>query len=146
MFQKPKFNKMKKTIFFLLLAVIILTSCEPKQKGSVKGELCYPSDYIPSLKVILKNKESGKTFTLITNDDDKTFEIKNIPIGHYVAYAYKTEDKTRDYGGGFTEAVPCSLTIDCKDHSLIEFEVKPNETKDGIRICDWYGAILPKDN
>lgn len=49
-------------------------------------------------------------------------------------------------GGGFTAAVPCGLTVNCKDHSLIQIEVKNGESEDSIKISDWYGAILPKVN
>ena len=110
------------------------------QTGTVKGELCYPSEGNPSLRVLLRNIEKGNEITLITKNGQNTFEFKNVPTGHYSAYAYNDE---LGNGGGYTPAVACGLTIACKDHKLIEFEVKTGETTEKIKICDWYGAILP---
>lgn len=133
---------MKKVTTLFFAAVVLFLSCNSNKPGTVKGELCYPSEYIPALNITLKNTATGKIYNLTTNLNDKNFEIKDLPEGKYIAYAYSTE--MPDYGGGYTQAVPCGLTVACTNHELIEFEVKSGETTENIKICDWYGAVLPE--
>jgi len=142
---------MKNIFGLLFFATILLISCSIKT-GTVKGTLCYPSDYIPAMNVYLKNNESSSIYKVTIKEDQKTFEFNEIPEGNYVAYAYTIEETVTDVNknsskgsGGFTHAVPCGLTVDCNDHKLIEFKVIRGETTDSISICDWYGAIVPTE-
>lgn len=142
---------MKKLIGFLLLSIILLTSCGVN-KGIVKGSLCYPSDYIPEMNVYLKNVDNNKIYLADIKEGQKTFRFKKIISGNYVAYAYtkeqvamKLDGNSLKASGGFTKAVDCGLTVNCNDHSLIKFEVKKGKTINSISICDWYGAIVPKE-
>ncbi|MBP8793496.1 MAG: hypothetical protein KBE41_02530 [Lutibacter sp.] len=134
---------MKNSITFLFLSAILLTSCS-STTGTVKGTVCYPSDYIPAMTVYVKNKETGKINSLNIRENQKTFKFKKIPEGNYVAFAYTVQEVLVDNNnksiianGGFTQAVPCGLTVDCKDHSLITFSVKKGNTINNIQICDW---------
>lgn len=119
------------------------TELEPsEQSGTVICNLCYPSDagWVPALKVFLKNVETGDERSLITKDGEEMCEFENVPDGKYVAYAYNEEYAI---GGGFTPAVACGLEVTCTDHKLINFNVEKGGTSESIKICDWYGAILP---
>ncbi len=102
----------------------------------LNGKLCYPSDYIPSMVVYLKEINTNQTYTLATKQNQKQFSFANIPLGNYFAYAY-TVDKAH---GGYTNAVPCGLSYECQDHSLINIELKGQPFHDTISICDWYGS------
>lgn len=139
---------MKNLITFLFLASILLTSCS-STTGTVKGTVCYPSDYIPAMKVYLKNKETGKIFTLDIKENQKPFKFRKIPEGNYIAFAYTIQkvsldnnNKSTIASGGYTYAVPCGLNIDCNDHSLLIFKVKNGNTTKNIQICDWLGTML----
>ncbi|MCM2302932.1 MAG: hypothetical protein NDI80_09945 [Flavobacteriaceae bacterium] len=142
---------MKNIVGLLIAILILLTSCGTTT-GTVKGTLCYPSDYIPAMNVYLKNNENGKTYSLLIKENQQTFKFKKILEGKYSAYAYTISEINTDFNnqtskasGGYTQAVPCGLTVNCNNHSLINFNVKKGKTTKAIQICDWYGAMVPKE-
>jgi hypothetical protein len=141
---------MKQVGIFLLVACA-LASCA-STTGVVQGKLCFPSEYVPAMNVYLKTTGSEKVYKLVSKDNQQTFKFKKIPEGNYVAFAYTVEATSLDLNnkkskasGGFTHFVPCGLTVECKDHSLISFKVNKGKTTDAISICDWYGAIVPAE-
>ena len=142
---------MKNIVGLLFSALILLTSCG-STSGTVKGALCYPSDYIPAMNVYLKNKETNKTYSLVIKEKQKTFKFKKILEGNYVAFAHTMEETNIDFNnksskasGGYTHAVPCGLTVNCNNHTLINFKVNNGKTTKAVDICDWYGVIVPKE-
>ena len=144
----PEIKKMKNTFRFLSIA-FALTSCA-STTGVVQGKLCFPSEYVPAMNVYLKASGSTTVYKLVSKENQQTFTFKKIPEGSYVAFAYTTEatmldlnNKKSKGSGGYTRFVPCGLSIDCKDHTLISFKVTKGKTTDAISICDWYGAIVP---
>ena len=143
-------SNMKNT-FRLSFIAFTLTSCATAT-GVVQGKLCFPSEYIPSMSVYLKATGSNSVYKLVSKENQQTFTFKKIPEGNYVAFAYTTEatqldlnNKKSKASGGFTRFVPCGLSIDCKDHTLISFKVNKGKTTNAISICDWYGAIVPAE-
>jgi len=132
----------------MILSSILLTSCS-STSGTVKGTVCYPAEYIPAMIVYLKNKETGKIYSLNIEENQKPYKFKKIPAGNYMAFAYTVlevsadeNNKTAIANGGYTHAVPCGLTVECKDHSLLIFKVENGKTTKNIQICDWFGAIM----
>ncbi len=132
----------------MFLSSILFTSCS-STTGNIKGTVCYPSEYIPATIVYLKNKETNKIYSLDIEENQKHFKFKKIPAGNYIAFAYTVQEvstdvnnKTSIANGGYTYAVPCGLTVDCKDHSLLIFKVENGKTTKKIQICDWFGAIM----
>ena len=141
---------MKNTLTFLFFA-LVLTSCV-STTGVVQGTLCFPSEYIPAMNVYLKAAGSNTVYKLVSKENQRTFAFKKIPEGSYVAFAYTFEETSVDLNnkkskasGGFTRFVPCGLSVNCKDHTLIDFKVKKGKTTNAISICDWYGAIVPAE-
>ena len=139
---------MKNLLVLLFLSSILLTSCS-STSGTVKGTVCYPSEYIPAMNVYLKNKETNKIYSSDIKENQKPFKFKNIPAGNYIAFAYTvqeistdTNNKSAIANGGYTHAVPCGLTVECKDHSLLVFKVENGKTTKNIEICDWFGAVM----
>ncbi|HEY9168199.1 MAG TPA: hypothetical protein VIN72_01780 [Lutibacter sp.] len=138
---------MKNLFILLFLSAILLTSCS-STSGTVKGTVCYPAEYIPAMNVYLKNKETSKIYSLNIEENQKPFKFRKIPAGNYIAFAYTVQkvssddDKSTITNGGYTHAVPCGLTIECKDHSLLIFKVQNGKTTKNIQICDWFGAIM----
>lgn len=128
--------------FFYCLLVLFMTNCTYSFAQTVKGKLSYPSEYVPSLIVYLKNTATGELFKYVSKEGEMKYEFKNIPAGKYVAYCY-LNDSDSDFGAGYTKAVPCGLSVECNDHSLIQFEVKEKGITDKINIGDWYGAEIP---
>lgn len=139
---------MKNKFILLFLSVILLTSCS-STSGTVKGTVCYPAEYIPAMIVYLKNKETSKIYSLDVEENQKPFKFNKIPAGNYIAFAYTVQEDLTDHdskssvvSGGYTKAVPCGLTVECKDHSLLVFKVQNGKTTKNIQICDWLGAIM----
>lgn len=142
---------MRTILGFLIFVFLSFSTCSINQ-GTVNGKLCFPSYYIPEMTVYLKNVKSNKVTKLEIQEEQNEFVFKNVLSGKYVAYAYTLFEIMSDESGkngkgsgGYTQMVTCGLSIDCIDHSLIEFEVKPNQTIKGIEICDWYGATVPPE-
>jgi hypothetical protein len=105
--------------------------------GTVSGRICYPSEPpLPPLTIYFQ-EVSTQDVTELSHTDGTGRYTTILPPGTYVAYAWNFE-----YGGGgtYSEAVPCGLSVDCTDHTLIEFMVPPGGVVNDIDICDWYGG------
>ena len=138
-----------KNVFLFVLIVFLFTGCM-SSTGVVQGKLCFPSEYVPAMNVYLKSTGSDRVYKLVSKQNQQAFIFKKIPEGNYVAFAYTQESTSLDLNnkkskasGGFTQFVPCGLSVDCKDHTLISFKVNKGKTTDAISICDWYGAMVP---
>ena len=104
--------------------------------GTVYGKLCYPSEAIPPLEVFLKNTTTGEYLKLETVQNQSTYAFKDVNEGpNFIAFAYV---KGGTYGGTYSPAVACGLSVNCTDHKPQEFMVTSMGTT-GIDICDWYG-------
>jgi hypothetical protein len=144
-------KRMTKFTLVLFAAAAVLVSCV-STTGVVQGKLCFPSEYIPAMNVYLKTVGADKVYKLASKENQQAFTFKKIPEGNYVAFAYTVEATSLDLNnkkskasGGFTQFVPCGLSVDCKDHTLISFKVSKGKATDAISICDWYGAIVPAE-
>lgn len=162
-----------KRLLFISIISLLLTACQDKtpdktlvdihtsgqdstsqiiQTGELNGTLCFPSDYIPEMTVYLQDISNKKVYKILIQEDQRSFKFNDLPFGDYYAYAYTIEKVSSDVNGnsfkasgGFTKAVPCGLSVDCNDHSLIPIEIDAKITKDTISICDWYGALVPDE-
>jgi hypothetical protein len=103
--------------------------------GTVQGTICYPSEGHPALNLYLQNNQSAEPALIAIAENQGSFSAEMAP-GTYTAYAW-TLDHT--FGGSYSQAVPCGLSVECTDHSLISFEVTAGGTTSGIDVCDWYG-------
>ncbi|MFC1878873.1 carboxypeptidase-like regulatory domain-containing protein [Chloroflexota bacterium] len=103
--------------------------------GSISGSLSYPSEMIPPLQVVAFNIQSGQYYYIITVTNQSYYTIDNLPPGVYHIVAYVLDS---NFGGGYTFSVPCGLSVDCADHSLIDVQVNPGEETTGIDPGDWY--------
>ncbi len=103
--------------------------------GSLEGNLGYPSEQIPPLEVYAFNSKDMKDYRKVkTVQNQGSYSFEDLAPGTYVVVAYASDT----YAGGYTEAVPCGLSVSCTDHSLIKVEVRSNEVTKGIDLKDWY--------
>jgi hypothetical protein len=105
------------------------------QTGSIAGSLSYPSEFIPAMQIVAFNINTDEWFLLTTAEGSGTYQIDNLPVGSYFIVSYLVGE---DYGGGYTAAVPCGLSVDCTDHSLLPIEVIVGQVSSGINPSDWY--------
>jgi len=117
------------------------------QNGSISGTLGYPSSGIPPLAVYAISKDDPKRFSFVlTNLNQNNYTIKDLTPGVYVVVAYATVGNNT-ITGGWTQAVPCGLSVSCTDHSLTPVTVKSGENVTGVDIKDWYapeGTFPPR--
>jgi hypothetical protein len=106
------------------------------QPGTIEGHVCYPSEYIPEMTVYLHNLVTQTAVEVPIPLNGGNFS-QPVPPGEYVAYSWLPDFSG---GGSYSQAVPCGLSVNCNDHSLIEFVVSPGATVSGVEICDWYGG------
>jgi hypothetical protein len=106
--------------------------------GSIAGQLSYPSEFIPSLAVIAFHINGNTTdyyYYIVTAKDQGTYQLDNLPPGNYYVAAYLGGN---DLVGGYSQAVPCGLSVDCTDHSLIPVTVVGGQVTQGVNPGDWY--------
>ena len=102
--------------------------------GSITGSLSYPSEFIPPLRVFAFQVDSQNYFFVDTAENQGTYQIDNLPTGYYRVVAYTAGG----LAGGYTQAVPCGLSVDCANHSLIEVPVNIGQVATGADPGDWY--------
>jgi hypothetical protein len=108
----------------------------PAQLGGIAGQLGYPSSFIPSMYVVAFEVGGPNYYYVITNLNDTTYQIDNLPSGDYYVVAYPVDNTT--YSGGYSQAVPCGLAANCTDHSLIPFTVTGGQVTQGANPTDFY--------
>jgi CSLREA domain-containing protein len=107
----------------------------PPTLGTVTGAVCYPSEGIPPMDLYFLEVGTQVVSSFPHTDGSTSYSVDLDP-GTYVAYAYPVG---YDIGGSYSEAVLCGLTVNCTDHTLIEFDVFAGQETSDIDICDWYG-------
>ncbi len=112
-------------------------------EGVILGNLSYPSSFIPPQLVVAYRVDGppGEYRTILTVEGQSTFEMR-LPQGTYqvVAYALDENGRPGSLAGGYTQAVPCGLTISCTDHTLITIPVVAGGATEGIDPGDWYAT------
>jgi hypothetical protein len=103
--------------------------------GTVEGTVCFPSEGIPPLNLYLHQNGAPNGILVPHAQNQSTFSAV-VPAGNYTAYAW-VQDFT--YGGSYSQAVACGLSVDCTDHTLVEFTVSAGANTSGVAVCDWYG-------
>jgi hypothetical protein len=113
----------------------------PTASGSISGSLSYPSEGIPPLRVIGFNIDTGNYHFVDTTAHQGTYIIENLPPGTYQVVAFVIGGGPEAPSGGYSQAVPCGLSIDCTDHSLIDIQVNPGQVTTDVNPWDWYAPV-----
>jgi hypothetical protein len=111
--------------------------------GSITGSLSYPSEFIPPLRVFAFQVGTENYYYVDTIQDQSSYRIDDLPAGYYQVVAYILSG---NYAGGYTQAVPCGLSVECTDHTLIEVPVNTGQVLTDVDPGDWYapeGAFPP---
>lgn len=113
--------------------------------GTIKGQLSYPGEKIPPLRVVAFNLNTGE-YASIEVKDRPDYVLAQIPVGEYHVVAYPLEGDPAQ-AGGYSAAVACGLEATCEDHTLIIVKVEAGQVTSGIDPGDWYapaGAFPPQ--
>jgi hypothetical protein len=110
-----------------------------REMGTIIGTLSYPSEGIPPLRVVAFEANTGEYSYVDTATNQSTYTI-DLPVGTYnvVAYSIGGDGFPTGLSGGYSQAVPCGLSVDCTDHSLIDVSVTVGATASGVDPGDWY--------
>lgn len=120
----------------------------PPQTGTISGELSYPSEGIPPLRVVAFDVHSSLYYYVDTVQNQRRYTIENVYAGTYHVVAYVL-NPAYALAGGYTQAVLCGLLYTCEDHTLIDVIVVGGQATTGVNPGDWYapeGAFPPMPN
>lgn len=124
------------------------TDATGETTGTITGSLRYPSDGVPELLVYAIDTANPDNFyTTRTESGATTFTIPDVEPGDYHVVAYLADAPDAGLAGGYSEMVPCGLTAECTDHTLIPVTVAAGETVEEVQVHDWYapeGAFPPR--
>lgn len=112
-----------------------LTVTATPAPGSISGKLSYPSSFIPPLRVIAFRVDGEYYRYVDTLQNQSAYQITGLAPGLYRVVAYTLDGAL---AGGYTQMVPCGLSVNCADHSLIEVEVKAGQDTPNVDPADWY--------
>lgn len=122
--------------------------------GGISGGLSYPSEFIPPLRVVafrLVNGQLSGEFSFVqTSQNQTSFQVDGLAPGQYWVVAYTIPEGDgipQGLAGGYSQGVPCGLSVECTDHSLITVEVLAGQVTGGIDPADWYApeGAFPED-
>ncbi len=103
--------------------------------GSISGRLSYPSEFIPPLRVVAFEVNGYNYRFVDTMQNQNTYHINGLRPGVYHIVAYTMDG---NLAGGYSQAVPCGLSVGCNDHSLIDVTVEAGKDVPFINPGDWY--------
>jgi hypothetical protein len=112
-----------------------MTESAVPDNGTIRGHLSYPSEFLPAQRVVAFDAATmAKVAEVSTVEGQNTFEM-TVPAGDYYVVAYTLDGKL---SAGYSQAVPCGLSADCTDHSLITVRVDAGAVVENIDPQDWY--------
>ena len=103
--------------------------------GMIAGNLSYPSEYIPALRVVAFNANTMVAAATLDTQENDSFYTMTLPVGTYNVVAYTMDGLL---AAGYSQAVLCGLTVACTDHSLVAVQVQANLSLPNIDPGDWY--------
>jgi hypothetical protein len=112
-----------------------LTITPTVEPGSISGRLSYPSEFIPPQRVVAFQVNGYNYRFVDTMQNQNIYHITGLPPGVYHVVAYVMDGS---FAGGYTQAVPCGLSVGCVDHSLIDVTVEAGKDTPYINPGDWY--------
>jgi len=111
------------------------TETEASGTGMIAGNLSYPSEWIPALRVVAFDANTMVAAATLDTQEHDSFYTLTLPVGAYYVVTYTMDGML---AGGYTQSVPCGLTVACADHSLIAVQVLANMSLPNIDPGDWY--------
>ncbi len=114
------------------------------QYGNISGHVNYPSEFIAPQHVVVYLANDFTTYYAVDTALNQSEYTIQVPQGTYFVVSYLIDGVL---SAGYSQAVPCGLSVDCADHSLIPVVVTAGQTVDNIDVFDWYapeGTFPPK--
>ncbi len=112
-----------------------LATPEVEQTGTIRGHLSYPSEFLPAQRIVAFDAATMAFVADTTTVDGQGEYELSVPAGDYYVVAYLPDGT---FSAGYSQAVPCGLTVACTDHSLILVHVDGGAVVEDIDPQDWY--------
>ncbi len=106
------------------------------QSGAISGVVGFPSESIPPMSVYAIAVNENRYYYVDIQENQTQFTIEGVAPGTYYVVAYL--QSTPEQAGAWTQFVPCGLSANCNDHSLLPVVVNPGQTTTGVEVKDWY--------
>lgn len=116
----------------------------PLGKGSISGNVSYPSQWIPSQNVYAIEVNTGHYYWVRTSISVASYKITGLPAGTYIVVSYEDTHNS----AGYSNLAACGLNCS-GDHELVKIELAEGEHKENINPIDWYnlsGVEWPKES
>ena len=143
--------KFQSSVFIVFLFFFTNTHAGELEYAEVKGNLCYPSDYIPSMTIYAKNITTAKTYAIHTKENAKQYIIKLPAPSAYIFFSWINKDEQKIEAGGIYSMFSIEGNIACEakgispeseecllSHMPVSVPLKANQKLSGIDICDYY--------
>jgi len=108
-----------------------------EETGAIRGNLGFPSEYIPPLRVVAFDLHSQNYYYVDTLLNQTEYKISGLPPGSYHVVAY-VRDQGPEMPGGYSYFVTCGQMVNCTDHGLIEVYVYAGGVTEGVNPVDFY--------
>jgi hypothetical protein len=107
--------------------------------GTISGTIGYPAEGKPAIRVVAYPLDGSTPSYTDVAADQAGFTL-DLPVGsyHVVAYSLGGTGFPTGIAAGYSQAVPCGLSVTCTDHSLITVSVTAGATLTGIDPNDYY--------
>jgi hypothetical protein len=132
--------------------VMPLDTKPPRGTGSISGELSYPSEGIPSLRIVARNMATGDIYHVSSKANwgngkrsDYIYTIGGLPAGRYTVICYERYAHPDDWAtlkpqdcGAYT--VSSATGFKNADHRLKPVVVAEGQKVVGVDPSDWMGV------
>lgn len=107
--------------------------------GTVTGKLCYPSEGLPSGKIVAKNLATNQEITQNYSGGVDTYTF-DLPVGTY-HLKYTTPTYLNGYYDSYSSCLNSGGTPECsgqQNRPLLPVTVESGKTASDINLCDFY--------
>ena len=112
-----------------------------KEKSSISGRLCYPSEYIPAGKIQAKNIQNQEIIDFPTQVNQTSYEI-SLAEGEYIL-RFLTDKQISGY---YTNECPTGAEVTCEvePRTLKVIKITAKQVIKDISLCDFYYQTEPE--
>lgn len=117
--------------------------------GAITGTLCYPSEVIPSGKIMAKNISTNQIFAqdFQGNSSGSTrYSFKLQPGTYYIAYEPSNDINNKGYYTIYSTCMDSENSNECNDKKRLSLpvEVRPRVITPNIDLCDYNSDNSPE--
>jgi hypothetical protein len=134
---------MRRLVVSAVLLVLLscgseITSERPPTTGTIRGELSYPSEFLPAQRVVAFDADTMAPVTWVDTREGQSGYALTVPPGSYCVVAYSLDPGYEHLSGAYTKSAQVGCPMGFEDHGLIRILIAAGQTADDIDPIDWY--------